>query len=225
LQELFSDNENKKKFLDQLIEEEVIYQLAKKDRIESSDEFKEKVSDLKRQLIINLFIQKNVDGVSEVTKVEVENYYTQNSNQFNEYEARNLSHILVKTSQEASDVLTQLNRTGQFDQLAARFSIDETKNKGGYLGWVKKESLVPDFANAAFSLKGKGSVSSIIQTKFGFHIIKLNEDPRVVPARSLQDVYSDISKQLLDFKKREAYNELLTNGKELVTIEKNTDNF
>lgn len=223
LKEFFAQKENRVRLLDQLIEEEVIYQLAKRDRLQRTKDFKKTLSDLKRQALITYYIQQKVENASEVTRIEVEEFYNNNSDQFSAYESRNLSHILVESKEDARKVARQLRKGASFDDLAKQYSIDPSKNNGGSLGWVRKQQMVPEFAEAAYSLTKKAPVSGVVKTQFGYHIILFN-DSRIVPAQALDTVYERISEQLVAQKKRQKFKELIDNGKETVKIERTIEN-
>ena len=223
LQSYFEAKENKVRLLDQIIEEELIYQLAKKDRLQRTKDFKKTMDDLKRQALINYFIQQNVDNMSEITRSEVEEFYNANTAQFSEYQSRNLSHILLKTKAEAKRVQTKLNQGESFELMAKQFSIDPSNAQGGQLGWVREAQLVPAFSKAAFALTKRVPISGIVQTDFGYHIIKYN-DSKIVPQQPLDSVYEKISTQLLTQKKRDRFKDILESGKETVKIVKTIEN-
>ncbi|MDP2832995.1 MAG: peptidylprolyl isomerase [Pseudomonadota bacterium] len=91
-----------------------------------------------------------------------------------EYRAR---HILVNSEKEAKDVIAKLNasKKAKFEDLAKKSSKDTSAGNGGDLGWVLPANLVPEFAQTMVGLK-KGEVTkNPVQTRFGWHVIRLEE--------------------------------------------------
>lgn len=82
------------------------------------------------------------------------------------------SHILVKDRALAQELLKRIKQGGNFESIAREYSTCPSKSSGGDLGWFGPGKMVPAFESACRSL-GTGSVSDIVQTQFGYHIIKL----------------------------------------------------
>lgn len=94
-------------------------------------------------------------------------------------------HILVETREEADDVLSRLRSGGDFGALAAELSADSsTREEGGDLGWFPRGQMVPEFDQVAFGLQ-PGETSQVVETQFGFHIIRVDER---APDRELDEL-------------------------------------
>ena len=86
----------------------------------------------------------------------------------------NAQHILVKTEEQAREILKEIEQGKSFEELARLKSLCPSGKKGGNLGWFGYGQMVREFQNAAFSLK-KGEVSQPVKTQFGWHLIKVKD--------------------------------------------------
>ncbi len=198
--------DGKKEMLETMIIRELILQDAKKDGIENSPAVTEKLEDLKKRLVVEVYLKKKVDEQSKVTDEELQKFYDQNKDKFKSGDEVKASHILLKDEKSAQDVLAKVKGGGNFEELAKKYSIDSAAAKGGDLGWFGKEAMIPEFAKAAFALK-EGETSGIVKTKFGFHIIKVT-GKRAAGTRSFADVKEQIKAAILPSKQQEVFQKL-----------------
>jgi peptidyl-prolyl cis-trans isomerase C len=82
------------------------------------------------------------------------------------------SHILVKTEEQANQILKRLADGEEFDKVARRFSSCPSGKNGGDLGWFGKGQMVPEFEKVAFA-NDTGKVVGPVKTTFGYHVIKV----------------------------------------------------
>ncbi|MBT3582335.1 peptidylprolyl isomerase, partial [Candidatus Woesearchaeota archaeon] len=75
----------------------------------------------------------------------------------------NASHILVRTEEQAKQVLEQINNGKNFETLAKEVSICPSRKKGGSLGWFSHGQMVKEFQKVAFKMK-KGQISQPVKT-------------------------------------------------------------
>jgi parvulin-like peptidyl-prolyl isomerase len=80
------------------------------------------------------------------------------------------AHILVRTEKEANKVLERLKKE-KFSKIAKELSLCPSKKRGGDLGTFGRGQMVKEFEKVAFKLQ-KGQISTIVKTKFGYHIIR-----------------------------------------------------
>jgi peptidyl-prolyl cis-trans isomerase D len=152
--------------------------------------------------------QEQIDAFLKTDSAKVEEHYKNNSYQFNKPKRVHARHILIKLAEDASqadvdaakkqlaDVKVKVAAGGDFASLAKELSQDPgSKDKGGDLGVFGPGTMDPAFQTAAFALKA-GEVSEPVRTRFGMHLIKVEE---VLPEenRSLEDAKREIANELL----------------------------
>jgi peptidyl-prolyl cis-trans isomerase C len=81
------------------------------------------------------------------------------------------SHILVKDRNQAQELLKRLKQGANFEGLAREYSTCPSKSHGGDLGWFGPGKMVRQFEDALKRI-GVGSLSDVVSTQFGYHIIK-----------------------------------------------------
>ncbi|HEY4707000.1 MAG: hypothetical protein A2054_01060 [Deltaproteobacteria bacterium GWA2_55_10] len=131
----------------------------------------------------------NFSGKAAVTDAEVKEYYEKNKNQFEAPAAVKARHILIMADakaqdkekakadarSKAEDILKKVRSGADFATLARQASQDPGSVKqGGDLGWFQKGIMIKAFEESAFALN-KNEVSNVVETEFGFHIIKVED--------------------------------------------------
>ena len=93
---------------------------------------------------------------------------------FPKAEELKISHILVATEEEAEKVFAELESGAGFSETARSYSVGPSAPKGGELGFLRREQVVPEFAEAAFALED-GGISEPVKTQFGWHVITVTD--------------------------------------------------
>lgn len=206
-----------KNILDQLVLQHLLLQEAAKVGIAVTDEvvnqryeaFKAQRPDvpeeqvkpfIKNELMIQQMIEQEIVSKITVSDEEMQQYYEEKKAQFKEPEQVQASHILVQVAPDASQedkdaakaeidaILVQLNEGKDFAELAKEHSDCPSKEQGGDLGFFARGMMVKSFEDVAFGLD-EGGISDIVETQFGYHIIKLTgkKAERDVPFDEVKD--------------------------------------
>ena len=190
--------------LQQLIGKELVYGDAKKTGILNSNEYKVEFKKLearmKKELAVQVWQKKQLDGI-KISEKELKEYYDKNLGEFNEKESVHARHILVKTEDEAKSIINELKSLSgaklksKFEALAKAKSTGPSGPKGGDLGYFAQGQMVPAFNDKVFSMK-KGTITlKPVKTQFGFHVIYL-EDKKTAATRAFKEVKSFIEQRL-----------------------------
>ncbi|HPC93842.1 MAG TPA: peptidyl-prolyl cis-trans isomerase [Sedimentisphaerales bacterium] len=169
-------------------------------------------------------------GKIDVNDADAQAYYEGHPKEFVKPEMVRASHILIAPDPNAADpnqakavakakaeaLLTQVKSGADFAELAKANSSCPSKTQGGDLGTFGRGKMVKPFEDAAFALE-PGEVSDVVETRFGYHIIKVTEhtDAQTVP---LEEAKTGIIERLIAQKKNQAVQEYLQSLKDKATI-------
>src|SRR5437660_4764242 len=140
----------------------------------------------KRAVEYGLVDQIKLRQAIQISDDDLKVKYQQDIQQYQVPSRVHAQHILLLTvgktdaevdeiKKKAQDVLSQAKKGAKFDELAKKYSEDPgSKDKGGDLGWLVQGQTVPEFEKAAFA-QPAGTVSDLVKTQYGFHIIKVLE--------------------------------------------------
>jgi len=179
--------ENRDAFVKDMVTIMVVSDAAKKKGYDKSRAFKRQIQLIRNQLLANAYLTKEILEKVTVSDKDAEEYYGKNRKVFERPEQLRARHILIAVKQsagddekkaakkKAEDILERIKKGEDFAKLALEFSDDPgSKQKGGDLGFFPKNSMIPAFDKAAFELE-PGGVSGVVETSFGYHIIKAEE--------------------------------------------------
>lgn len=164
---------------EELVNRELLYQAAVKNKLEKNNDvaFSLKVS--RQEVLINAAMQNALKS-KPITEADVKKEYDRSvaSSGGKEFKAR---HILVAKEEQAKEIIGLLNKGGDFKKLATEKSTGPSNKKGGDLGWFPAGQMVPEFSKAIAKMK-KGTYSKTpVKTRFGWHIIKLENERTSAP--------------------------------------------
>ncbi len=211
-----------------------------KARFKDEQEFKNAIKDLemdekdlreytRRDLLISRFVETAFVAKAAVSEEEIRAFYDQNPDKFKRDETVKASHILIgaestasaddkkKAREKAGQLRKELAGGADFAALAKGNSTCPSSQQGGDLGFFGKGQMVPAFEKAAFALK-PGEISDVVETQFGYHIIKLTER-KPAETTAFKDAKAKIEEFLKGQKVNEAIQKYLADAKKTAKIE------
>ena len=183
----------------------------------------------RRDLLISRFIETTFVKKNVATETEVRAFYDKNQDKFKQEESVKASHILIgigekasaddrkKAREKAEKLKKELTGGADFAALAKGNSSCPSSQQGGDLGFFGKGQMVPAFEKAAFSLK-PGEISDVVETQFGYHIIKLTEK-KAAEAVAFKDAKARIEEFLNGQKINEAIQAYIADARKSAKIE------
>lgn len=209
----------------------------------SLEEFKKKMeeygqsfdnvkADVRSGLARNQFMEAHWAGKIDVTEEDAQKYYQENPKQFETPEQVRASHILIKPEftdpnadpnepkakarTKTEDLLKQLKDGTDFAELAKTHSTCPSAPQGGDLGFFPKGETTPAFEKVAFELE-IGQISEIVETEYGYHIIKVT-DYKEASTTAFDQAKDDIIRQLTQKKRSELAEEYIESLKAKANI-------
>jgi len=192
-----------KVFAENIIFENLLAQRAIKDGLDKSGNFIKTLEDTKKDVLTDLFM-RSVDSSISVTEEEIKNYYDKHIEEFTNPEMRRISYIFFdfgsetpsgegeKRTLERAKAIEERIKTGEnFNDLAIKYSDAPSGRRGGNLGFLPKGKY-QSFDKEAWSLK-IGEVSEPIKTKYGYCIIKVEEEKEswITPLENVRTLIGD----------------------------------
>lgn len=224
MREQYEATGGKAGFLENYVRKRLMVQEALKAGFDKRPDVQADMEAAKESALFDRYV-RDVVANSIVTDAMVKKYYDDHPDEFATPEKVKVRHIVIigngagphpKTDQQALELIqkvaTEIHakfagvrgadeatqnriRTSYFAELARQYSEDGSAESGGDLGWVQKGQLDPDFEAAAFKLE-KGLPSGIVKSRFGYHII-LVEDKQPAGTESFDNAKASIREFLM----------------------------
>jgi peptidyl-prolyl cis-trans isomerase C len=198
--------EERKTYFDRWVATQLLYEEASRNGMGLSEEIDRKIEQYRKDLVADHLVEQVLKAQAVVSRDEVMAYYRAHQAEFN-LEFR-VSHILCNTPEEAEEALEML-KTRPFSWVARKTSVDRHTGAGGDLGYLSKGNMLPEFESVVFKMR-VGEVSDVIESEFGYHILKLIDVRTMSNEPSFETVAPEISRQLLLEKRVAVYDSLIT---------------
>ncbi len=227
LREQFEDPETQKRILQELVNFEILAQVAESKGMGRENDVMDAVKNFKRNFLAQKMLGEIYKDIT-ITSVEIENFYSENKGLFSEAETRKIREIVVTSEAQAKDIMIRLLQGENFSSLARSYSIAPTKSKGGDLGNLKiderttREKKFPNFWRTAVTTD-EGKASSYFKSPDGrYYIIQVDKVKRG-DVRPLSEVRGEIEEHLKGVQANVKKEDIIANAKEKFKVIINQD--
>src|SRR6056297_1310371 len=174
--------------------------------------------EIRKGLVREKFEADRFKSGIEVNDADVRTFYEENPGEFTQPFQFRTSHVLVQVEQDASEedrkaarkriesALQRIEDGEEFSEVAREVSDCPSSTNGGDLNYNGKGSFVPEFEKAALEME-IGEISDVVETQFGYHIIKLTDlkEEEAVPFQQVEGQIEDYLLRIRTQEKRSAY--------------------
>ena len=208
----FPPTEWRKMLTEVMIEMQLLAEAARRDGLDKDPDFLTQLAFLELKALRTAYLARKMEGL--VSDDDVKAAYDEAYAGFEGPEEIQARHILVDDKAEAEAIIVELDGGADFAELAKEKSTGPSGPNGGDLGYFTTGQMVKPFEDAAFALEAGAVTSEPVETRFGWHVIKV-EDKRKQPAPALEQVAGEIRQQLV----RDKYAEVIDGLRNEFTVE------
>ncbi|MEZ5871149.1 MAG: peptidylprolyl isomerase [Nitratireductor sp.] len=198
--------------LNSLIDIKVLAQAAEQAGMAEDETFKARMAFLRDRALHNTYFQEK--ALNAVTEDEIKARYDKEIAAVSPEKEISARHILLKTKEEAEAVIKELDSGKDFAEVAKEKSTGPTGPSGGDLGFFAKGQMVPEFEAAAFALEKGAYTKEPVQTQFGWHVIKKEDEREAVPP-----AFEAVKEQVRQLVLREKYVALIEAARKDANVE------
>ena len=179
--------------LKQVINNTLIVRAARAEGFEKLVSVRQRLKAIERRLVEGAYLARASKG--KVTDQAMRELYRKFTETLRGKEELHVRHILVKYKREAASIIGKISEGADFKKLAMSESMGPSKTQGGDLGYMGRDEMLEPFAAAAFGLKVGQVTPMPIETRFGWHVIKL-EDRRAMTIPSFEEKRPQLARQI-----------------------------
>jgi peptidyl-prolyl cis-trans isomerase C len=200
------EGELRSRVLDRLIDLKLASEKAQAQKLDDDPAVRQRIANGEMATLADVYLERTAkakinDGVLKAKYDEL----VKQAQPVEEVRAR---HILVKTEQEAKDIIKQLDKGADFEALAKEKSTDPGSGEsGGDLGYFTKDKMVPEFADAAFKLDKGKYTETPVHSQYGWHVIQVL-DKRNQPLPTFEQVKPQLSAMVLQEEEHKALDDV-----------------
>lgn len=185
----------RRQFLEEIINLMLLAQAGDAAGIDEAPDVAAQLNNDRRRTLAQSFVRQLTESEPVAESVLRERYEAvYGAEAPREYKAR---HILVSDRGQASAIIDRLADGESFTELAGQYSEDGTSRDGGNLGWFAPDDMVDPFAEAVAALEPGAVTDEPVETRFGFHVIRLDET-RETEAPAFSDVASQLRMSIVN---------------------------
>lgn len=182
---------------------EVLAQAAQDAGLDKTEDFAARLAFVNKQALRNAYVRNEIiGGLSDEDLQQA--YQKLVVGPFKPEEEVRARHILVETKEAAEKIIADLAGGASFEELAKAQSKDPTGQNGGDLGFFGKGRMVPEFEAAAFALEPGETTKEPVQSKYGWHVIRVEEKRMSEPPP-----FAEVEPQLRNYLLRERFAKVL----------------
>lgn len=176
--------------------------------LRKSERIRKQVKELEDRLVLAAFLDQHVGQYLKVSDTELQEYYKANLKSFSSPPKVKAKHILLRNEAEAKTVLEKLRKGADFSAMAKEYSIDlPMALEGGSMGTIEKGgNTLSELQQALFGLL-PGELSDIVKTRFGYHILTVEE---IIPVstKSFEEAKPEIKNILIRQKEAQSFEKM-----------------
>jgi len=207
--------EDRRSYINRWIDVELCYQEALRRGLKDDPRVKARIKNLEKEYLADHLLFLEMRERIQIEEKEIKDYFEEHRREYErEYRVR---HILLNSREEAEKVKNLLKRNS-FPYIANKYSVDPVAGRGGDLGYLTKENMIPEFESVVFEMQ-PGEVSDIVKSDFGYHIIKLVGSRKTLGTVHLSDVREQIMNILMVEKRKKAYREFMESLRGKIGVE------